>query len=188
VAARLTMRSGPLALAVLAAAVLVAACGADGDTPSLPADGPAVPTPAVSSGSGPAAVRAREALDSALGRAGLAVTPSAIPYRPAEGGALATATRTVYQVTLPTETEPRFVVAYTFATDAAADTAARDQAAYLESGPGRVQSPLGTEHVLRRLGAAVIYYQWLPASTTDPAAIDLAGALRTLGIAFDVRN
>jgi hypothetical protein len=188
VAARLTARSRALAAAVLAAAVLVAGCGASGESPSLPADGPAGPTPAAAPGSGPAAVRAREALDSALGRAGLAVAPSAIPYRPAEVEALASAPRTVYQVTLPTETEPRFVVAYTFPTDAAADAAARDQAAYLESGPGRVQSPLGTEHVLRRLGAAVIYYQWLPASTTDPAAIDLAGALRTLGIAFDVRN
>ena len=53
---------------------------------------------------------------------------------------------------------------------ARAAEAAAEQQRYLETGPGRVQTPLGTVHVIRGVGTTVILYDWLPGASTDPSA------------------
>ena len=164
--------------------VVAGACGGANLTP-IPASPVATPAPA---GLGPASATAREALFDALGDARLLVAPSPIPYRPAEAATLAAAPRTVYQVTLPAEPANGFVVVYELPNEAAATAAAKDQQAYLLSGPGRVQSPLGTDHVIQQLGATVIYYNWLPGAAVDPSAPRIAETLRGIGTAFEVRD
>ena len=54
------------------------------------------------------------------------------------------------------------------------------------TGNGRVQFPLGTQHVLRQVGTTLILYSWLPAASSDPTAGNVADALNTLGIGFTV--
>ena len=67
-----------------------------------------------------------------------------------------------------------------------AAAAAEDQAAYLASGPGRVQYPDATTHILRRLDSTVIFYSWAPEAATDPAAPDVAAAIETVGQAVTI--
>ncbi len=170
---------------VLAGVLLVAgACGGANPTP-IPASPVTTSAPA---GLGPASAAAREALFAALGDARLVVAQSQSPYRPAEAATLAAAPRTVYQVTLPAEPANGFFVVYELPDEAAATAAAKEQQAWLLSGPGRVQSPLGTDHVLQQLGGAVIYYNWLPGASVDPAAPRIAETLRTIGTTFEVQD
>jgi hypothetical protein len=122
----------------------------------------------------------------ALGAANLIVTETANPYRPAESAPLAAAPRNVYQVTLPQDPDEGYVVIYELPTDADAAAAAQAQVDYLASGPGRVQSALGTDHVIQQLGPALIVYDWLPAEAQDPAAPRVGEALRTIGTSFSV--
>jgi hypothetical protein len=67
----------------------------------------------------------------------------------------------------------------------AADAAA-DEAAYLASGPGRIQSAEGTRHVLRQVGSTIVSYSWVPAGAQDPRAADIQAALETLGAPIDI--
>jgi hypothetical protein len=183
VAAGLTPRLRRAILpAILAIPLAVAGC-ADLDAPAT--DGPAA-TPLGSPAVGPGSAAARTAVFDALGRANLIVADSATPFRPPESAALAEAPRNVYQVTLPQDPDEGFVVVYQLPTESDARSAAEAQREYLASGPGRVQSPPGTDHVLQQLGSAVIVYDWLPADAQDAGAPRVAEALRTIGTTFSV--
>jgi hypothetical protein len=160
------------------------ACEGTVNEPHQPVGTPVVSVPRAAVG--PASAVARDALFAALGNARLLVADSPIPYRPAEAGSLAAAPRSVYEVTLPAEPNPSFVIVYELETEAAAVDAAKEMHAYLTSGPGKVQAPLGTQHVLQQLGPTVLYYQWLPAAAVDPSAPRVADALRTIGTTFEV--
>jgi hypothetical protein len=168
--------------AAIGVAVLVGGC--DVAAPSV------VPTPAVAPPSAPAVgaagESARAALFEALGDANLIVDVARQPFRAPEIEPLASAPRVVYQVTLPAETNRGFITVYEFASEAAAIEAAKAQYDYLASGPGKVQAPLGTDHVIRQLGATVIYYSWLPAAAIDPSTPRVADALQTIGTGFDI--
>ena len=59
---------------------------------------------------------------------------------------------------------------YELPTDADAIAAAGARRDYIASGPGRVQAPPGTDHVIQQLGPAVIVYDWVPGGTEDEAA------------------
>ena len=61
-----------------------------------------------------------------------------------------------------------------------------DSAAAASTGPGRVQAPVGTVHVLRQVGASLVYYRWLPGAIIDPDTVKVEPALETLGIAIPV--
>jgi len=156
--------------------IVVAGC-ANLDGPS---GGPAL-TPIGSPAVGPAATAARAAVFDALGRSNLIVAEAATPFRPPESGPLAAAPRNVYQVTLPKDADEGFIVVYALPSEAEAGAAAEAQREYLASGPGRVQSPPGTDHVIQRFGSALILYDWLPADAQDPNAPRVAQALRTIG-------
>jgi hypothetical protein len=183
VAARLIgrVRRRILAGALATAAVALSGC-ANLDAPQSGAPATPVGSPAV----GPAATAARAAVFEALGQSNLIVADSATPFRPPEAAPLAAAPRNVYQVTLPRDPDEGFVVVYALPSEAAASAAAEAQRDYLASGPGRVQSPPGTDHVIQQLGSALILYNWLPADAQDPNAPRVAEALRTIGTPFAV--
>jgi len=75
---------------------------------------------------------------------------------------------------------------YELPTEADAIAAAGAQRDYIASGPGRVQAPLGTDHVIQQLGPTVILFDWVPDGAQDPAAPHVAEALRTIGTTFTV--
>ena len=64
--------------------------------------------------------------------------------------------------------------------------AAADQAAYLATGPARVQSPFGTRHVMRLVGSTVVLYSWVPEGATDDRQPRIQEGLETLGVGVPI--
>jgi hypothetical protein len=178
VAARLTAAR---LSAALMAALLVGTCAPTSGT---------LPTPPASIGPtgsvGPAVARTREELVRALGTRNLVLRDTQAPFRPPEDARFTTAPRALFQVVLPTAPQEGYIVVYEFASPAAAGEAAATQAAYLASGPARVQSPLGARHILRMVGPTVVMYSWVPAGAEDPLQPDIQAALETLGTGVPV--
>jgi hypothetical protein len=79
-------------------------------------------------------------------------------------------------VILPADPAHGFITLYAFASPQAALTAANDQAAYISSGPGRVQFGIDARFTLRVLGSTAVFFWWSPANSPDQntPAIDLA--------------
>ena len=92
------------------------------------------------------------------------------------------APRGIFQVVLPDDPSHGYVVVYAFRDAATAAAAAHDQAAYLGSGPGRIQFPPDAQSVIRQVDTTVIVYSWSPANSTDARAGAIPGALATVGI------
>ena len=67
-----------------------------------------------------------------------------------------------------------------------APRAAERQAAYLASGPIRVQSAFGVRHVMRLVGSTVLLYSWVPDGAVDPLQAEIQPALETLGVAVPI--
>ncbi|HEY7969357.1 MAG TPA: hypothetical protein VID95_05125 [Candidatus Limnocylindrales bacterium] len=166
-----------------ATALLAAGCGlgATGPAPSLP-----VPSVGPSATAGVAAAQTRGVIAEALKSVAVQFGDATQPYQPAESGRLRDAPRAVYQVVLPDQPDAGYVVVYEFPDAASAVDAGNEEAGYLGTGNGRVQFPLGTQHVLRQVGTTLILYSWLPAASSDPTAGNVADALNTLGIGFTV--
>lgn len=125
-------------------------------------------------------------LTRALGDQGLTLAPAEIPYRPAEGPALAGAPRAVYQVVLPEAPDQGYVVIYDLPDSTAATTAGADQATYLGTGPGRVQMPIGARHVIRQLGSTILLYSWIPGGAADERAPRIEDALDAVGVGVPI--
>jgi hypothetical protein len=180
---RAPIRGTGIALA-LGVAVLVAGCGAS-DLPdrSLPAEsvGPGMTV-------SPAVNQTRIELVRALGEHNLVLTDTQAPVRPAEAPLLGAAPRAVYQVILPKDPTHGYIVVYEFPDPARAAAAAAEQQAYLATGPGRVQTPLGTVSIIRQVGSTVVFYDWLPEGSTDDSAPGIQQALETLGVGFPVAS
>jgi hypothetical protein len=173
-----------LALWLAATVALVAAgcgLGASGPAPSIP-----VPSVGPSATAGAAAAQTRGVIADALKSVAVEFGDATQPYRPAESDRLRDAPRAVYQVVLPDQPDAGYVVVYEFPDSASAVDAGNEEAGYLATGNGRVQFPLGTQHVLRQVGTTLILYSWLPAASSDPTAGNVADALNTLGIGFTV--
>ncbi|HET7029369.1 MAG TPA: hypothetical protein VFI34_02570 [Candidatus Limnocylindrales bacterium] len=126
------------------------------------------------------------AIQAALSGVAVQIGESNRPFQPPESGRLRAAPRAVYQAVLPDQPDAGFVVVYEFADAAAATDAGNEEAGYLGTGPARVEAPLGTQYVVRALGPTLIVFPWLPAASSDPTAGQIAAALATLGIGFDV--
>jgi hypothetical protein len=184
---RLAVRRSPrraAALSVLLAAIAAvsAGCAPSGDAlPSAPVEsiGPAMTV-------SPAVNQTRAELVQVLGTANLVLADTQAPVRPAESPLLASAPRAVFQVVLPADPTRGFIVVYEFSDANLAAQAAAEEQRYLATGPGRVQTPEGTAHVLRQLGPTVILYDWLPGAAKDPAAPDIQRTLETVGVAFPI--
>jgi hypothetical protein len=191
VAARVTLlgrfRSAATRLTLAGLAVAIAALlggcgiGAAGSPALLPAEsvGPAATA-------GAAAAQTRGVIAAALSSVQVQFGDATRPYRPPESGRLRDAPRAVYQVVLPDQPDAGYIVVYEFPDAAAAVDAGNEEAGYLGTGNGRVQFPLGTQHVIRALGPTLILYSWLPAASSDPTPGKVADALNTIGIGFAV--
>lgn len=171
-------------VALLAVVVLVALAGCS------PSDGAAVTYPVGSVGPdktvSPAVALTRGELARVLGEKNLILADTISPYRPPESASLASAPRAVYQVTLPADPTGGYIVVYEFPDTALAAAAAAEMQAYLATGPGAVQSPQGTVHVIRQVGTTVVYYGWIPGEAQDPGAGEIQAALEALGSGFPV--
>lgn len=164
-----------IAAAVLvAASIAISGCVASGG-PTFPPVGSS-PQPA-----GAATDSARGQLASALGVEGIQLTDANTPYRPPEGAIFAAAPRTVVQAVLPDDPTHGYLVLYAFGTPQQALAAARDQAAYISSGPGKVQFTPGTEFELRVLGNIAIFFNWTPDNAPDQHEASIPLALSQLG-------
>lgn len=180
-------RVARVALALVAAALLASACGEAPPAGSGAVIDPGPVTSAPPATADSAAVRsARAELVRVLGTQNLVLQDPQVPYRPAEGPALAAAPRAVYQVVLPDEPLGGFIVVYDLGDPQRAAAAGADQAAYLGSGPGRVQTPIGTRHHIRQLGPTLIAYSWNPEGATDERAARIEDALLELGTAIEL--
>ena len=167
--------------AVCASVVLVACGTTEVPDRSFPV-GSVAPGRTVS----PAVNQTRIELVRALGNHNLVLADSQAPIRPAEAPLLAAAPRAVYQVLLPNDPSKGFIVVYEFADPDRAAAAAAQEQAYLATGPGRVQRPLGNVSIIRQVGSTVVFYEWLPEGALDDSAAGIQTALETLGIGFPV--
>lgn len=167
---------------LLTAAVAVAACAAS--------DGPVATFPQVSIGPdrtvSPAVALTRGDLARALGGQRITMQDAQVPFRPPESPSLTIAPRAVYQAVLPADPNGGFIVVYEFSDPDRADQAAKEQAAYLATGPGRVQSSLDQVDIVRVDGSTVVLYSWIPNAAQDPQAPDVQRALETLGYGVPV--
>lgn len=170
-------------LALAIAIGVVAGCGTG--------DGSVTTYPPASSGPGrtvtPAVSQTRAALVTALGTERLVLRDVVTPYRPAEGPLLANAPRAIFQVTLPDDPDKGFIVVYEFLDPGRAADAAAEQQRYLATGPGKVQTPQGTVHVIRGVGTTVVIYDWLPQAANDASAPGIQASLETLGVGYPVQ-
>jgi hypothetical protein len=171
--------------AALALTLLIAGCGpAVGST--APAGGVGPPNDGPTRTVGPAVAQTRAELVRALGTKNLVLQDSQAPFRPPEDALFTTTPRALFQVILPAAPQEGFIVVYEFPDAARAADAATAQAAYLATGPARVQSPLGARHVIRLVGPTVVVYTWVPAGAEDPLQPDIQVALETLGTGVPV--
>ena len=130
---------------------------------------------------GPSVAQTRIELVRVLGERNLVLRDTEAPFRPPEDVTFTTTPRAVYQVVLPNAPTEGFIVVYEFPDATAAAEAAADQAAYLASGPARVQVPFGARHIMRLVGSTVVLYSWVPEGASDQRQPDIQPALETLG-------
>jgi len=174
------------AVATLAlAALALAACAPTGSAPA------AVQPSAVASvgppvNVGPAVAQTRSELVRVLGSRNLVLQDSSAAFRPPEDPRFTSTPRALYQVILPDAPSEGFIVVYEFGDPTTAAEAATAQAAYLATGPAKVQSAFGARHVLRLVGSTVVMYSWVPEGVQDPRQPDIQAALETLGTGVPV--
>jgi hypothetical protein len=182
------MRIGPrgvrlIASLGLAGALTLSLTGCGSGTSRPPAPSPATsPTPFLSA----AVTTVAGQVESVLRAAGIVAGVASVPYRPAESPALSTAPRLVLEATLPGDDGQGFIVIYDFPDASRAYAAGGEMAAYLASGPGRIQFPNDARHVIRQVGSTVVFYTWTPADPPGTGASDLAAALGTLGLEIPI--
>ena len=168
----------------LLAALAVAGCGigAPRGSIALPPRPTSSPGPTVSSAVG----QTRLQVAGALATAGFGLTAPTLPFRPPESPRLAAAPRAVFQVPLPDDPGRGQIVVYEFPDTATATLAGREMAAYLGTGPGRIQFPPDASHVLRQLGTTLVFYTWSPANSPGPDTATIGRALTSIGQGFDI--
>jgi hypothetical protein len=166
-------------------AVLLAACAPAGGgvVPSVP---PAGQSQGPARTVGPAVAQTRGELVRVLGEKRLVLQDSQAAFRPPEDARFTETPRALYQVILPQAPQEGFIVVYEFPDPAIASEAATAQAAYLASGPVKVQSAFGTRHIIRLVGPTVVVYSWVPSSVEDPLQPDIQAALETPGTGVPV--
>ena len=183
-AARVTRASAALAVAAVAP-FLLTACAPAGDAAS-PSAGVVAATQAPTRSVGPAVAQTRAELVRVLGTKNLVLQDSQAQFRPPEDARFTTTPRALYQVVLPQAPGEGFIVVYEFADPTTASEAATEQAAYLATGPAKVQSALGSRHIIRLVGSTVVVYSWVPEAAEDPLQPDIQVALETLGTGVPV--
>ncbi len=168
------MRRDALIALAAAAALLLAGCGPAATRPPEPDP---TPGPTIS----PAVGATQVQLDGALRARGLVLEATELLARPGEPPSLAAVPRTAFRAILPDDPAGGLIVVYELPDLAAAETAAAELAAHVTSGPGRVQYPPDVRHVIRQVGATIVFFSWSPASSPDPRTADVAAAVATVG-------
>jgi hypothetical protein len=168
-------------LALVAALSLAGCWGADIAAPPAPTGATAAPSVSAAM----AATRAQ--LTGTLHAAGISLVDAQDPYRPAESPALRAAPRVVLQAFLPNDPGQGRIVVYDLGDPQAAYQAGREMAAYLGSGPGRVQFAPDAKFALRLVGSTVVFSTWSAANAPDPAGGDrLMTLLQSVGITVPI--
>jgi hypothetical protein len=187
-----TARGGAAARSRLAAAVVVLVgsfivgaalegCGLAASTAGT------APTPTVAIPSYSASIaETRRQVAAALATQNLELIDATEPFRPPESPTLFDAPRGVFQVVLPADPGHGYIVIYEFRDVASAAAAGAELAAYLGSGPGRVQFPPDTQHLIRQVNTTLVVYSWSPANSSDPAEPTIFTSLGTVGTGIAV--
>jgi len=179
-------RSGGVRASLLLGPLVAAAMLAGCNLGAAPASSTPQPPPVASPVQSAAVAATRAELARALGEAGLLLDAPRSEYRPPEPASMAAAPRAVFRAVLPADPTGGNIVVYEFPTPQAAGAAGREYAAWLATGPGRIQFPADTQLTLRQVGSTVVFFGWSPANSPDPQAPDIAPALETVGIAIPV--
>ena len=179
-AAGACVRSAALVAAILA----LAACGIAAPRGSVAPPVRDSPSPQATVTNAVAQTRLQVA--GALATAAFQLTAPTVPFRPPESPHLAAAPRAVFQAVLPNDPGHGYIVVYEFPDTATAAIAAREMAAYLGTGPGRIQFPNDASHILRQLGTTLIFYSWSAANSPGPDAAAVGQALTAVGQGFDI--
>jgi hypothetical protein len=172
---------GVVAAALLATTCL-AACGI-----GAPSDVPPssfAPLPSQSASAGIEVTRA--AIEAALRARALGLVVPVTPFRPPESPTLIDASRAIFQVVLPDDPSGGYLVIYEFPDPGAARAAGLTQAAWLASGPGAVNFPLGTTHVIRQVASTLVTFSYPPAGSPDAGVVKVGDVLSTLGLPIPV--
>jgi len=170
------------AAAFVVAGVLVACTPGGGPTLATFPAGTLGPARTV----GPTVAQTRIELVRVLGERNLVLRDTETPFRPPEDVTFTTTPRAIYQVVLPNAPTEGFIVVYEFPDATTAAEAAADQAAYLASGPARVQVPFGARHIMRLVGSTVVLYSWVPEGASDERQPEIQPALETLGVGVPI--
>jgi hypothetical protein len=177
--------AAPVGATLVVVALALAACAPTASAP--PPDQPsAVASVGPSPNVGPAVAQTRAELVQALGSRNLVLQDSSAAFRPPEDPQFTSTPRALYQVILPDAPSEGFIVVYEFGDPSAATEAATAQAAYLATGPAKVQSAFGARHILRLVGPTVVMYSWVPDGVADPRQPEIQTALETLGTGVQV--
>jgi hypothetical protein len=180
---RSPLRHAAAGLAAAAALVLAGCWGAGLAPPPAPTG--ETPAPTISA----TMEAARVQLEGTLRSGGISLVAEEAPYRPAETAALAAAPRVVLRAVLPDDPTQGRIVVYDLGDPQAAYAAARGMAAYLATGPGRIQFPPDARFALRLVGPAVVFASWSAANAPDPAAGErLMILLDSLGVAVPIQG
>ncbi len=163
---------------LLALTVLVALAAAGCATRSAPVAEP-IPTPHATPS--PAVVATQVQLETALRARGLVLQATDLVVRPGDPPSMMDVPRTAFRAVLPDDPEGGLIVVYELADPGAAAAAAADLAAYVTSGPGRVQHPPDTRFVIRQVGSTIVFVAWSPASSPDPRTAAMAAAVASVG-------
>jgi len=167
------------AAVALAISAIVGACAVRSG-PTFPPAGSTVPPV------GDATAVVRSQIAAVLAVEGLQLVDAVGTYRSAEGARFAAAPRSVVQVTLPNDLTHGYIVLYAFASPADALDAAKDQASYIATGPGRVQFAPDTRFTIRVSGSNAVFFAWSPESSPDPRTSSIPLALSQVGTGVDV--
>ncbi len=145
------------------------------------------PSPSSSPTTSLAAQATRAEVVSALSSRSIGVENAITPYRPPEAPLLQSAPRLVLQAFLPADPLAGHIVVYELPTAADADSAGREMAQFIASGPGRVNFTPDSVFVVRQLGPTLIFYTYAPGSLSDPAAAAaVAEGLSSIGTAVPI--
>lgn len=153
---------------------------------SITTSGCAGPPRATPGPVGDATAATTQQVVAALAAVGLQAAVTNRPFRPPEGALLAAAPRTVLAVPLPDDPDPGWIVVYAFGSEDEASRAAKDQAGYTASNPGRINFAKGTRFVLQIVGSTVVWFSWLPENAPDARTATIAQTLAEIGRGIDI--
>ncbi len=128
----------------------------------------------------PAVIATRAVVRAALQGSGLGLIDGALVARPAEPPSFADVPRWPFLVPLAADPTTGLIVVYELPSVQRATEAGQEMAAYLGSGPGRVQRPADVQVVLRQVGSTLVLFSF-SSSATDPKVAAIATALESVG-------